>query len=303
MIQLALGGRDYRDGTVSPIFDAFIDYKTHRDLSIKVGQFFVPFDRLRTVREFALQLADRPRPVTELTLDRDVGVSLYSDKFLGDQSPIAWRASVFGGGGLNQINPKQAGGLFVARVELRPLGEIDDDSEGDLQRRARPAVALGVGVATNRNSIRLRSTTGTTFTGGTTDYVHFAADAVFKWRGAAVQLEYLKKTSSESRFASASDPAVLEYTRAGSGFVAQASYVFDPPVEIVGRYSHLWAPGGTDPKWITEVRNLGRELAAGVNYYIAGHQFKVQADWIVRMPRDSFDASDHVVHAQLDATF
>ena len=303
MIQLALGGRDYRDGTVSPIFDAFVDYKAHRDLSVKVGQFFVPFDRLRTVREFALQLADRPRPVTELTLDRDVGVTLYSDKFLGDKSPFAWRVGVFGGGGVNQINPKKAGALLVARAELRPLGEIDDDSEGDLQRRAAPALALGVGVATNRNSNRLRSTTGATFTGGTTDYIHFAADATFKYRGAALQVEYLKKTSSEESFASAAEPAVREYTRAGSGLVVQASYVFDPPVEIVGRYSHLWAPGGTDPKWITEVRNLGRELAAGVNYYLAGHQLKLQADWIVRTPRDSFDTSDHVVHAQLDATF
>jgi hypothetical protein len=301
MIQLALGARDYRDGAISPIFDAFIDYKYHRDFSVRAGQFFVPFDRLRTVREFALQLADRPRPVTELTLDRDVGVTLYSDKFL--DSPIAWRLSAFGGGGTNLTSAKTPGGLFVARVEARPLGKIDDDSEGDLERRKKPAIALGIGVATNRNSNRLRSTTGSTFTGGTTDYGHFSADAVFKWRGLAVEIEYLKKTSSEDSFPSAADPAVLEYTRAGSGLVLQASYVFDPPVEIVGRFSRLWAPGGTDPKWITEVRNLGHEYAAGVNYYIAGHQLKLQADWIVRTPRDNFDRKDHSFHAQLDATF
>lgn len=303
MIQLALGGRDFRDGTVSPIFDAYFDYKLHRDFSVKVGQFFVPFDRLRTVREFALQLGDRPRPVAELTLDRDVGVTIYSDKFLGDNSPFAYRLSALGGGGINALAGKKVGGLFVARVEVRPLGEIDDDSEGDLKRRAKPGLALGIGIGTNRNSNRLRSTTGSTFTGGTTDYVHFAADAVFKARGFALELEYLKKTSSEDSFQSTATPPVTEWTRAGSGFVVQASYIFDPPVEIVGRFSRLWAPGGTDPKWITEVRNLGHEYAAGVNYYMAGHQLKVQADWIVRTPRDSFDSSDHLVHAQLDATF
>jgi len=303
MIQLALGGRDYRDGTVSPVFDAFLDYKYHRDFSVKVGQFFVPFDRLRTVREFALQLADRPRPVAELTLDRDVGVTIYSDTFLGDKSPFAYRLSAFGGGGINALAGKKVGGLFVARLELRPLGEIDDDSEGDLKRRGKPALALGIGVGTNRNSNRLRSTTGSTFTGGTTDYIHFSADAVFKYRGLALQLEYLKKTSSEENFQSTADPPVTEWTRAGSGVVVQASYVFDPPVEIVGRFSRLWAPGGTDPKWITEVRNLGHEYAAGVNYYLAGHQLKLQADWIVRTPRDSVDSSEHVVHTQLDATF
>jgi phosphate-selective porin OprO and OprP len=304
MIQLALGARDYRDGAVSPIFDAFIDYKAHRDASIKVGQFFVPFDRLRTVREFALQLADRPRPVTELTLDRDVGVTLYSDNFLGDKSPVAYRLSAFGGGGTNIGSAKEAGGLVVARIELRPLGKIDDDSEGDLERRVKPAVAIGVGVATNRNTNRLRSTTGSTFTGGTTDYNHLAIDAVFKWRGFAFEAEYLKKTSSQESLQSAADPLVLEYTRAGSGVVLQASYLFATPIELVGRFARLYAPGGTDPKWITEVRNLGQEVAGGVNYYVAGHQLKLQADWIVRSPRDgSFDSTDHVVHAQLDATF
>lgn len=105
------------------------------------------------------------------------------------------------------------------------------------------------------------------------------------------------------RGSQAADPAVLDYTRAGSGFVFQASYVFDPPIEIVGRHSRLYAPGGTDPKWITEVRNLGQEIAAGVNYYVAGHQLKLQADWIVRPPRDSFDSTDQLVHTQIDATF
>ncbi len=303
MLQLALGQRDYRDGAVSPVFDAFIDYKAHRDLSVKVGQFFVPFDRLRTVREFALQLADRPRPVSELTLDRDVGVTLYSDRFLDDKSPFAWRVGAFGGGGTNLTTGREPGGLFVARVEVRPLGTIDDDSEGDLERRPAPAVALGAAIAHNRNTNRLRSTTGSTFTGGTTDYTHYALDAVFKWNGLAVQAEYLKKTSSRETIPSAADPMVLEYTRAGSGFVFQASYVFDPPIEIVGRYSRLYAPGGTDPKWITEVRNLGQEIAGGVNYYVAGHQLKLQADWIVRTPRDSFAGTDHALHAQLDATF
>jgi hypothetical protein len=305
MLQLALGQRDYRDGAVTPIFDAFVDYKAHRELSLRAGQFFVAFDRLRTVREFSLQLIERPRPVAELTLDRDVGVTLYSDAaFLGPKSPLAWRVGIFGGGGMNLRVPKQPGGLFVGRIEIRPLGEIDDDSEGDLKRRKKPGLALGAGIATNRNTNRQRSTTGMTFTGGTTDYNHYAIDAVVKWRGVALQAEYLWKRASTERIPSAADPAVIEWARSGSGYVLQGSYTFDPPVEIVARYSRLYAPGGTDPKWITEVRNLGQEIATGVNYYLNGHQFKFQADWIVRSPRDfSFDGTDQAVHVQADMTF
>ena len=61
-IQLAFGPKDFEAGNASPIFDAYLEYTRVKSLSIRVGQFFVPFDRLRTVREFALQMADRPRP-------------------------------------------------------------------------------------------------------------------------------------------------------------------------------------------------------------------------------------------------
>lgn len=306
MIQLALAGRDYRDKATSPIYDAYLDYKLHRDFSIRAGQFFVPFDRLRTVREFALQMGDRPRPVSELTLDRDVGIVLYSDHFLSDRSPVAFRLGAFGGGGINLSSGKEPGGLFTGRLELRPLGDIDDDSEGDLERRKQPALALGGAVAANFNTNRLRGTTGTTFTGGTTDDLQAAADAVLKWRGIGIQAEYLWKRSSvnEIRSQNADGEPVTEYTRSGRGWVLQLSYVFNPPIEVVGRLSRLYAPAGTDPSFESEVEKKGQELGAGLNYYINGHRFKVQADWIARMPLNfAFAKADHLVHAQVDVTF
>lgn len=306
MIQLAVAGRDYRDGAVSPLYDAFLDWKAHRDISIKAGQYFVPFDRLRTVREFALQLGDRPRPVAELTLDRDVGVTLYSDKFLHDRSPVAWRLGAFGGGGTNLSLGKDPGALLVGRVELRPLGPIDDDSEGDLERRKKPALALGGAFAANFNTNRLRSTTGTTFTGGTTHYYHVAADLVFKVRGLALQGEYLRKQASVNAIRSTDEDGMplVEHTRSGQGWVAQASYLFDPPIELVGRMSRLYALGRTDPAFVSELDARGQEVGAGLNYYFNGHKMKLQADWIALMPGDfDFGRAAHVAHLQLDVTF
>lgn len=266
----------------------------------------MPFDRLRTVRELALQMADRPRPVGELTLDRDVGVVVYSDNFLGDKSPVAYRLGVFGGGGTNLSTGREPGALFLARAELRPLGPIDDDSEGDLARRKRPALALGAGFAANVNTNRLRSTTGATFAGGTTDYLHAAADAVLKWYGLAVQAEYLWKHASADTIVStnADGGEVTEYTRSGHGWVLQASYTFDPPFEVVGRLSRMHAGTGTDPKLVSEVESRGQEVGAGMNYYFNNHQLKLQADWIGGMPY-SFDVgkAEHAVQVQLDATF
>ena len=307
MVQLALGDRDFRDDAISPIFDAYIDYKAHRDLNVRVGQYFVPFDRLRTVREFALQMADRPRPVLELTLDRDVGAILYSDSFLAEDSPLAWRAGVFGGNGTNRSVPSEIGSLVMGRLELRPLGPIDDDVEGDQQRRPKPAVAFGVGGAVNYNTNRVRSTSGATFaTGKTTTFYHFAMDAVFKWRGLAVELEYLWRGASKKQLVGeVEDLVVMDVARQGSGWVAQASYTFDPPFELVGRLSRLYAADVADPKYRTEVDRLGQEYAVGANYYFNSHQFKLQTDYIVRTGTGANHTSDrdHVFHLQLDVTF
>lgn len=306
LLQLALAGRDYRDGATSPVYDAYLDYKLHRDLSARVGQYFVPFDRLRTVKESALQMADRPRPIGEFTLDRDVGLTLYSNNFLGDESPVAWRLGVFGGGGTNLTGGREPAALVVGRLELRPLGQIDDDSEGDLARREKPGLALGAGFANNRNTNRVRSTTGATYVGGTTDYTHAAVDLVFKWMGFAFQAEHLWRNASADEILSTDEAGepVAEYTRSGRAWILQASYAFDPPVEVVGRVSRMYASNDTDPALVSEVHARGDELGAGLNYYINGHKLKVQADWIARMPTGfELKEADHVTHLLLDATF
>lgn len=302
MIQLAVAGRDYRDGATSPVYDAYLDWKPHRDLSLRLGQYFVPFDRLRTVREFALQMADRPRPVQELTLDRDVGLTLYSDHFLADDSPLAVRVGVFGGGGTNLTNGKTPGALVVGRLEVRPLGEIDDDSEGDLKRHPAPALALGVAAAHNWNTNRTRSTTGAVFSSGVVDYTHAALDLVFKWRGFALQAEALWRLASQDSWAGA-EPGALVYSQAGRGWIAQASYILPFPLEVVGRLTRVDPDASTDPVFVDALARTGQEVGAGLNYYLNGHKFKVQTDWIARMPTNfDFNQAEHAAHVLLDVT-
>lgn len=305
-IQLAVAGKDYRDGATSPIFDAYLEWRAHRDFSVRAGQYFVPFDRLRTVREWGLQLAERPRPVQEFTLDRDVGVTFFSEKFLGDHSPVAWYLSAFGGHGTNQVNPSAVGGLFTGRVELRPLGPIDDDREGDLDRREKPGLALGVGAAHNYKSSRVRSTTGPTFVGGTTNDTYVAADLTFKWMGFALQGEYLYKDTSALSFESdlGDGETLTEYTHEGGGWVAQASYAFDPPFEVVARLSRLYYGSTIEPAFINDVNRRGNELAGGLNYYFNGHRMKAQATWVGRTNADlALGKADHLAVVQIDATF
>lgn len=304
LVQLAVAGKDFRDGATSPIFDAYVDYKVHRDASVKVGQYFVPFDRLRTVREFALQMTDRPRPVGELTLDRDVGVTVYSDHLGADRSPLAYRVGVFGGGGTNLTSSKPAGALFVGRLELRPFGDVDDDSEGDLENRAKPGLALGGGVAYNLNTNRQKSTTGTTVTAGTIDYLHAAADLVFKWHGVAVQGEYVRRQAAEDTLVLLSDDGSVteQWARSGHGWVAQLSYHAPFGVEWVARGSQMGALGETDPAFVSELQGKRNEVAAGLNWYRNGHRFKVQTTWQAIFG-DDFAAATHTLATQLDVMF
>ncbi|HRI70381.1 MAG TPA: hypothetical protein PK156_39385, partial [Polyangium sp.] len=153
---------------------------------------------------------------------------------------------------------------------------------------------------------RLRSTTGATFAGGTTDYEHIAADLVFKWRGIALQAEHLWRTASVNRIEStkADGTALTEYTRSGRGWILQTSYTFDPPIELVARLTRSYAAEGTDPALVKEVKARPYEVGAGINYYFNDHRLKLQADWISRAPDDfDFEKANHVVHVQVDATF
>jgi hypothetical protein len=304
VLQLAVAPNDYRDGTLSPLFDAYLDLAHDPNLSVRVGQLFVPFDRMRTNREFALELATRPRPVSELTLDRDVGVYLYSNHLGGEGSPVAYRVGVFGGGGGNALVAKEPGGLGVARLELHPLGFVEDaDQEGDLERRDEPGLALGLGAAYNLNTNRARSTTSATYVGGTTDYLHLAGDLVFKWQGLSLLSEVLVRGASADLIESVAEDGtpVTEATRSGTGLVVQPSLMLTDKLQLASRYSRMMARDGTDPAFVGELEAKENEVAAGLNWYENGHRFKIQATWVAAFAE--FAQAEHAAYLQTDVTF
>lgn len=301
-IQLAFGPGEFDPTSPSPIFDAFIDFQHLRDAELKVGQYFVPFDRARTNRESSLQLVDRQQMVTELNLDRDVGVTLHSQDFLGT-GVLNYALGVFGGSGRNRTGEEQMGFLYTARLGVRPMGPFDDDSEGDLKRLDDPRLSVGVAGAYNQNTNRNRSTLGSTYQLGTFDYFHAAADAVLKFRGLSVLAEALyRKSPQDSRTGLVDGEPLTEYTRSGWGYLAQAGYMLTDELEVVGRYDELFALGSTDPELIAFVDAQGRETGLGLNYYLNGHLFKVQADHAMRFKHDLGEAI-HLARLQVDASF
>jgi hypothetical protein len=302
-IQLAFGGNDFDAGSSSPIFDAYVDYTRIRDLNIRVGQFFVPFDRARTIREFALQFVDRQLAVRELNLDRDVGVMISSSNLFGLSDLLSYQFFLGGGDGRNRFTAYAAGPITTLRLTVRPFGAFDDDQESDLTRSDKPRLAVGVAGAYNYRTSRAQSTIGTAFTTGTANYTHLAADAVFKYRGFSLLAEGLwRKANTDVLERETNGTVTREPTRSGHGYFVQAGYLVNKELEVTARWDKLFSRGPTDPQLVQLVRTQGKQLGGGLNLYLNGHAFKVQSDYFYIFGSSGVDPR-HQVRLQLDASF
>jgi phosphate-selective porin OprO/OprP len=303
-IQFAFGANDFEAGNPSPIFDVYLELTHLRELNVRVGQFFVPFDRARTVRESTLMTLDRSDVIRELTLDRDVGVMLFSNDFLGLNGSLGYALGFFGGEGRNRLNTNDAGFLYTARVFARPMGSFDDDQESDQSRSPEPRLMIGGAIAFNHNSDRPRGTTGVRYEEAHFDYLHLAADVVFKWSGFSFLGEIVWREANANRvdFIDEEGQMRTEYSRSAAGYILQAGMLVWEGLEFWGRWGHTLAMGATDPALVSQVDATGHEVSAGVNYYFNGHSMKVQADWTHTFG-DRFRTGPHLIRLQLDASF
>jgi hypothetical protein len=302
-VQLALASGDYEKDSSSPIYDAYVEYTGLRDLSVKAGQFLVPFDRARTEREYGLEFVDRSSMVRELSLDRDVGLTVSSSNLLGWQDRLGYALYLGSGDGKNRTGGQILGPLLIARVMLRPFGAFDDDLEGDLSRERRPRLAIGLAGAYNIHSPRTQSTLGNTFTLGYANYQHAAADMVFKLAGFSFIGEVLVRHAEQANFKGMSGGKPLtEWTRSGYGYLLQAGVMLSRDVQATLRWEQLFAESNTDPSLISTVATQGRQLGAGLNVYLNGHGLKLQADYFY-LWGVVLSAARHAVRLQLDATF
>ena len=302
-VQLALGSGDFEKDSDSPIYDAYVEYAGLRDLNVKAGQFLVPFDRARTVREYALEFVDRSAMVRELSLDRDVGLTVGSQDLFGFGHRLAYALYLGSGDGKNRVGGQVPGPLSFARITVRPFGAFDDDVEGDLTREPRLRVALGVAGGYNVHSPRTQSTLGNTFTLGFANYMHAAADLVVKFHGFSLIAEGLARHATTNGFdGKVNGVATHEWTRSAYGYLVQGGAMLSRFVQVTLRWEQLFAEAGTDPTLIQLAATRGRQLGAGLNVYLNGHNLKLQADcfylWGVLLKQ-----AQYMARLQLDASF
>jgi hypothetical protein len=303
LMQFAFGPAEYEGTSPTPIFDAWVEHGFHRDLTVRIGQYFVPFDRARSVREAALQFVERAPLLAELGLDRDTGITAYSNDLLGLNGLLSYQLSLFGGDGKNRTVAVAPGPLYVGRIAVHPFGAFDTDAEGDPQRLSAPRLMMGLGAAYNQNTTRSRGPTGSVYKGGGVDYAHAAADMMLKWGGYSLMAEVIGRQGYPgNRTVTVDQNPLTEWTRSGWGYLIQGGAMLTDKLEATARWSQLLTLGQTDPDLEAQVRDRGKEASFGLNYYFNQHLAKIQAGYAYQFGSQP-DQGRHVWRILTDTTF
>lgn len=309
MMQLAFSPRDLQmsDGkpTRTPIFDAYVEFDHVRDATIRIGQYRVPFSRERRVPIAHLQFVDRSLANFEFNLDRDVGLDVRSDD-VGGLGFLRYDVGVYFGEGRDAHLAGDFGMLYVARLEVLPLGEFDDYRQSDLKRHERPKLAIGAAYAFLERAKGNRGILGAAPSdGGTTDTHQATVDVVFKWRGLSVTGEgfYRHGTRRFGERTVVDDDGVerlapREPPRNGIGWSGQVGYAIpNVPLEPMVRYSGV-APLGANTSLVRT-----EELGAGLQWLRHDNFMKVSVDYFRTYRRgDPSDGSD-LFRVQLQLVF
>lgn len=296
-LQLAFANRDMEPDYSNVLRDFYAEWRRFPDVSVRFGQGKVQYGVERVISSSAQQFVDRSVVVGEFNLDRDVGVTLFSDDLFGLGGRLQYALSVFGGDGRNRIGTTP-GLLYAARVRLSPFGEFDEKWEGDPDRSSRVRLGVGGGVAYNVQTNRPRSTTGTPYQVANFDYLHAGADLVFKWRGLSVASEFFyRQADAPSETHTVAGAPLTEYSRPGWGWFAQAGYYVLPWLELGARYGDARPFEGADPTF-TRLRELG----GTVNFMVLKHDLKLQLDYFW-LDDGHFGDGRHQVRAQAQLFF
>jgi len=303
-MELAVSPRDaaMRDGGTgtAPLLDWYMTFDYLKAATIVAGQYKVPFSRQRVVSSGSLQMVDRSIVQSEFNLDRNVGVDVRSTSLLDGH--LHYFAGIYGGEGRNAFQLLENNMVYLARVEVLPLGHFQDYVEADFERTG-PRLSVGASYAYVANSRRNQGPLGSAPADrGTTDFHNAEADLLFKIYGLSLTGEFFYRKGDRSG-GGAIDvtktppvPFPVDKARSGYGFFAQAGYLLPQTMfEIEARYGQLRGTGETSLK-------ERHEIGGGVSYYFARHSFKLQADYFRLWGTELSKGTDQV-RLQLEAGF
>lgn len=280
---------NYINSAPNIIRDAIFYYEPVKGLKLGLGQTKLPGNRQRVISSGRQQFYDRSIVNATFTLDRDFGLfATYDNKKL----PFRLKGAITSGEGRNSI--KSDKGLnYTGRIEFLPFGRFtgeNEDQEGDLEREAKPKLAIAANYNYNVHALRQGGTLGREL------YEHsniqnLHADLLFKYKGFAVLHETCFRNTDKP--VTMDEDGALRTVYSGWGMNTQLSYNFKSNWEIAGRYSFI-----TPKKTLFDNANFSsvnekrqEQWHLGVSKYIAGHRVKVQANVLYNISKDLKNAT------------
>jgi len=302
-IELAFSPRDLsmKNGVPhrTPLLTWYLEFDYLRDLTVRVGQYKIPYSRQRVVSSGDLQLVDRSIANGEFNHDRDIGFDIRSKDLGGLGGRLRYYLGVYMGEG-RDFGDKNATPDFklhyLGRFEILPFGKFKDYKEADMARNLEPKLAIGAAYSFHHGSQGLRGVLGTTpEDGGTTDYHSMNVDYVFKFGGFSSTGEFHLRNGTRNP---GEESAVVTPARNGLGWAVQAGFMIPRlPIEVAARYS------GIRPLGDETSLSANNAVGGGLSWYPGGHPWKIQADYFHTWDDDEETPGDHAFRMQLQLAF
>jgi phosphate-selective porin len=272
--------------STTQLYDAYLTFRQLPWANLRIGQYRTHFGRQEFMSSALLQFVDRnfvAEAFVPNTIDRrDQGVTIFSDY---NRYPVNYAFGVFNGVGINMnrlglSTPGNANELmYVGRITADLMGK-PGYPEGDLTYSLTPQLAVGAsygynaGLQTNtmgagsNNQVSLAIASlgnGRLLDQGVVDIGTGGIDVVFKHKGLSLQAEgFIRNIDTHDHSKRIGN---------ASGFYVQAGYFVVPrTIEVVGRYSAM------DPD-TRAAQDLMTSGVGGVNWYLNGHEHKLQFDY------------------------
>ena len=283
-IELGLSNRDmsgiseFTRNTPRYILDAVVMWNFYENFELWVGQTKLPGNIERVISSGNLQQVDRSLLNSRFNIDRDVGLQLRHNFYLGENFLIREKLAFSQGEGRNVTEGNLGGHQYTARLEFLPLGEFTSNGEysgSDLKREEKPKLMLAVNYDTNQNAVKTRSNLGTYMTNDIgfheTDINTFFFDGMFKYNGFSFMWEYANRDADNPIARNSDGTETGDVVWVGDGLNLQTGYLLAKDWEVSGRYTNINLDDVTG-------RNAETQYTLGLSKYIVGHKLKVQTD-------------------------
>jgi len=292
----------FKDGTPgrTPLLSWYTEHTQLRDLSVRVGQYKLLYSRQRVISSGNQEFVDRTIAQGEFNLDRDVGFHFFS-KDLGGLDLFKYYTGFTVAEGRDTWESESLSGTdaswqYLGRVEVNPFGSFKDYSEVDFKRLNKFRLSIGAAYARTANGTKDRGYLGDSFTDdGTVTYDNVTVDTMAKWAGFTAFGEFYFRDGQRSAGAlgaGAATPDDVYLTRNGLGGSAQLGYLLPKlPVGVGARYSAIGRGGfaANETSIVDE-----REAGGTIGYFIAGHPYKIQADYFHIWSEEAGTSADRI---------